>query len=123
MIKAWGCVFGALLALSAGAAAPTPRSAAATSKVTASTAAANSAAAATSAAQQADHDFLIARDAFKAGDAFKLDRLAPALDSHRLAPYVRYWQLKLRIDDADPDAVRRFLTENRDSLLAERLRN
>jgi soluble lytic murein transglycosylase len=74
-------------------------------------------------AAQADRDFLAARDAFRAGDAARLDRIAPLIDGHPLAPYARYWQLKVHIDDADPDAVRRFLAENRDSLLADRLRS
>ena len=73
-------------------------------------------------AAQADRDFLAARDAFRAGDAAKLDKLAALLDGHPLAPYARYWQLKVHIDDAD-DAVRRFLADNRDSLLADRLRS
>lgn len=72
---------------------------------------------------QADRDFMAARDAFRAGDTAKLDRLAPLLDGYPLGPYARYWQLKVRIDDADPEAVRRYLTDNRDSLLADRLRS
>lgn len=72
---------------------------------------------------QADRDFMAARDAFRAGDAARLDRLAPLLDGYPLGPYARYWQLKVRIDDVDPEAVRRYLTENRDTLLADRLRS
>ena len=72
---------------------------------------------------QADRDFLAARDAFRAGDAAKLDKLAVLLDGYPLAPYARYWQLKVHIDDVDPDAVHLFLSEYRDSLLADRLRN
>jgi len=118
MIKAWGCLFGALLALSAGARAPVPHLAAPVNKAGAAAASAN----AIAAAQQADRDFLAARDAFKAGDANKLDKLAAGLSTYPLAPYVRYWQLKLRLDDADPDTVRQFLADNRDSLLADRMR-
>ena len=71
----------------------------------------------------ADSTFLLARDAFRAGDAARLDKLAAQLEGHVLAPYARYWQLKARIDEADPDAVRRFLNDHRDSLLVERLRS
>ena len=74
-------------------------------------------------AAQSDSNFLMARDAYRAGDGAKLDKLAPQLEGHVLAPYVRYWQLKTRIDEVDPDAVRRFLNDNRDTLLAPRLRN
>src|SRR4051794_26037708 len=100
MIKAWGCLFGALFAFSAGARAPVPHHTAA--PVSKSGAASGAASQATQ-AQQADRDFLAARDAFKAGDAFKLERLATTLDAHVLAPYVRYWQVKLKLDDAGPD--------------------
>jgi peptidoglycan lytic transglycosylase len=71
---------------------------------------------------QSDADFLAAKDAFEQGDKAKLDALAPGLKGHILAPYVMYWQLKSRIDDADYDAVRGFLTEYASSPLAERLR-
>jgi soluble lytic murein transglycosylase len=71
---------------------------------------------------QSDADFLAAKDAFEHGDKAKLDALAPGMKGHILAPYVMYWQLKSRIDDADYDAVRGFLTEYASSPLAERLR-
>lgn len=79
-----------------------------------------------SAAAQADRDFMLARDAFRAGDAARLDRVAGAIDpNYPLAVYVRYWQLKQRLDDPllAAETVRRFLTEQKDSLLVPRLRN
>src|SRR5437870_3759914 len=138
MIKVWGCLFGALLALSAGtvsarspkavhssghhpAAVPSNNATPAAGGNSAAVGAGSSASASAVAAQ-ADRDFLLARDAFKAGDAVKLDRLAPSLDGHVLAPYVRYWQLKLRVDETDPVAIKSFLASDRDSLLADRLR-
>jgi soluble lytic murein transglycosylase len=134
MIKAWGCLFGAAFALSAMAGAPSPRTsvhrtakapAAGGSSAKKPTAGQDTIAAAAMAAATAqfDRDFLVARDLFRAGDAVKLDRLAPSLEAHVLAPYVRYWQLKLRLDEVDPVSVRSFLAVNRDSLLADRLRN
>ena len=103
--------------------APVPSAAAQAAAATA--AAVNAASAAERAVAQADRDFVAARDAFRAGDAAKLDRLAPLLESHPLGVYARYWQLKMRLDDPNlaPDSVRRFLTEQRDALLAPRLRN
>jgi soluble lytic murein transglycosylase len=71
---------------------------------------------------QSDADFLAAKESFGHGDKAKLDALAPGLKGHILAPYVMYWQLKSRIDDADYDAVRGFLTEYASTPLAERLR-
>jgi soluble lytic murein transglycosylase len=167
MIKAWGCLFGTVLALSASATLARPpkavhskavhakathskpghstkhrrglaRAAVVTAAVAPAIASATTASAAyppvpapaalpastlAPAAAQADRDFLIARDAFKAGDSIKLDRAAASLDGYVLAPYVRYWQLRLRIDEADPVAVRSFLAMHRDSLLADRMRN
>ncbi len=102
MNKAWGLVWGMLLAAGVAAGA---HGAASTQQA------------------QADANFLAARDAFRAGDAARLDKLAPTLAGHTLAPYARYWQLKLRLDEADPDTVRRFLADHRDSLLADRMRN
>ena len=131
MIKFWGCLFGALLVLSAGSsAARSPKAAHSAARAASTATAAAPAAAATTgattanaAAAQADRDYQLARDAFKAGDAVKLDRLAVTLEGHLLAPYVRYWQLKLRIDEADPVTVRSFLSLHKDSLLADRMRN
>ena len=71
---------------------------------------------------QSDADFLAAKVAYERGDKAKLDGLAPGLKGHILAPYVMYWQLKSRIDDADYDAVRSFLTDYASLPLAERLR-
>ena len=72
--------------------------------------------------QPTDTDFVAARDAFRAGDAARLERIAPRLKGYLLEPYVEYWRLKLRIDDADPAAVRAFLARNADLPLAEQLR-
>src|SRR5436309_12426358 len=72
---------------------------------------------------QSDRDFLAAREAQRVDDIQKLDRLAPLLDRHPLAPYARYWQLLPRLDDMDPDTVRRFLSTYADTPLAARMRN
>jgi len=71
---------------------------------------------------QSDADVRQARDAFERGDKRRLDALAPALQGHLLAPYVNAWQLRLRLDDADPAVVRAFLTANAGTPVAERLR-
>src|SRR5215469_7685128 len=72
--------------------------------------------------QPTDADFAAARDAYRAGDAARLDLLAPRLKGHLLEPYVAYWQLTLNLDQAEPAAVTAFLARNADSPLAERLR-
>jgi soluble lytic murein transglycosylase len=74
-------------------------------------------------AQPTDADFAAARDAYRAGDSARLERIAPRLKGHLLEPYVTYWQLKLKLDDADPAAVREFLVRNAELPLADRLRS
>ena len=73
-------------------------------------------------AQPTDADFAVARDAFHAGDAARLERIAPRLKGHLLESYVEYWQLRLKLDDADPDRVRSFLVHREGGPLADRLR-
>jgi soluble lytic murein transglycosylase len=74
------------------------------------------------AAAQSDTDLLRAKEAFDRGDRQRLDALAPALQGHPLATYVRFWQLKLGIDTANPEEVRAFLARQAGSPLADRLR-
>lgn len=69
-----------------------------------------------------DDDFMAMRDAFRANDTRKLDLYAPRLKGHLLEPYAAYWQLRSRLDDADPQSVRAFLAEYKDTFVAERMR-
>src|SRR5881409_1462589 len=71
-------------------------------------------------AQPTDADFAAARDAYRAGDSARLEQLAPRLKGHLLEPYVQYWRLRLKLDDADPAAVRAFLERYADMPLADR---
>lgn len=73
-------------------------------------------------AQPSDVDFLAARDAFRANDAIKLDRVVPRLKGHPLEQYANYWQIRLRLDDTDPERVRAFLARYAGTPLADRLR-
>lgn len=68
-----------------------------------------------------EEDFLAARDAFRVGDARKLDLLARRLKGYVLEPYVAYFQLRLRIDQASPEEIRRFAATYQDTPLAQRL--
>lgn len=69
-----------------------------------------------------DADFLAARDAFRAGDAVRLNALAKRLEGHVLSPYLAYYQLQMRLRDASEEEVRSFIASNADSLLSDRLR-
>jgi len=69
-----------------------------------------------------DDEFLAAREAFRTGNAARLDSLAARLKGHLLAPYVAYWRLSMRLESAGPDEVQAFLAAHRDSPLSNRLR-
>src|SRR5258705_1341962 len=69
----------------------------------------------------ADEALLKAYDAFKAGDAVKLQRFSSQLPGHVLAPYLEYWRLKLRLEDMPDADVRAFLEQQAGGYLADRL--
>lgn len=66
--------------------------------------------------------FLQARDAFRTGDAARLDRLAGQLKEHDLAAYVEYYQLRMRLAQDDVPALQAFLARQEGELVADRLR-
>jgi soluble lytic murein transglycosylase len=74
------------------------------------------------ASAQSDADFLAAKAAYERGDWRTLDSVAPATAGHPLERYVRYWQLKSRLDDTPNAAVEAFLARYPDGPLADRLR-
>ncbi len=69
-----------------------------------------------------DTDFLAARDAFRAGNAKKLDAFAVRLKKTPLEVYVSYYQLRLKLDTATPDTVKAFLARPEDTPLIDKLR-
>src|SRR5687767_8672371 len=69
----------------------------------------------------AENDFLAAREAFRAGDSRKLDTYARRLNNYILQPYVAYFQLRLRLDEAGAAEVRRFMANHADTPLAGRI--
>ena len=71
---------------------------------------------------QSDADFLAAKAAYDKADRVALDALAPRLAGHVLEPYVRYWQLRLRFDVTDAEALRAFLAREAGGPLADELR-
>jgi len=74
------------------------------------------------AALAGDAAFLLARDASRAGDGARLNRAAATIGNHVLAPYVEFWQLRLRLEDRPAEEVLRFLERHSGTLLAEYLR-
>jgi len=69
-----------------------------------------------------DKDFLATGEAFRTGNAVRLDAYAKRLRGHLLEPYVLYYQLRMRLEDASPEEVRAFAAAHHDSPLSEQLR-
>ena len=70
-----------------------------------------------------DEAMLKAFDAFRAGDAVKLQRFSGQVGSaHVLLPYLDYWRLKLRLEDTPDAELRSFLEHEPGTYLADRLR-
>jgi soluble lytic murein transglycosylase len=74
------------------------------------------------AANGEDEALLGVFDAYRAGDPIKLAKHARKLDGHLLTPWVDYWRLSLRLEDAPRAEVREFLSKYADAYVAERLR-
>lgn len=70
----------------------------------------------------ADEQFLAARDAFRAGDRARLERLASTPPGYELEAYVDYWRLLLDLKDTDATTVAAFLARHENSYVGERLR-
>src|SRR5689334_2077022 len=73
-------------------------------------------------AMDQDAAFMAAREAFQKGNIERLSRIAPDLQGHPLSSYVTYWQLRSRLNESSSPVVEAFMSDNRESLLNERLR-
>jgi len=69
-----------------------------------------------------DEAVLGAYDAYRAGDALKLERYAKKLEGHPLDPWIDYWSLGMRLEDAPTAEVQAFLKDHADTYVAELLR-
>jgi soluble lytic murein transglycosylase len=65
---------------------------------------------------------LAAYDAYRAGDPIKLAKLAKRLEGHVLEPWLDYWRLSMRLEDAPQKDVREFLATHANLYVNERLR-
>ncbi len=70
-----------------------------------------------------DREFLSAQRAFRAGDVRRVGAQRAKLENYVLAPYVDYWNLKLRIDSVPESRLRDFLAANAGGYPAELLRS
>lgn len=75
-------------------------------------------------ADTAQESLLAARDAYKARDEESLARHADRLqaENYPLAPYVEYWRMLLRLEQADAAEVRGFLERYAELPFSERVR-
>jgi soluble lytic murein transglycosylase len=69
-----------------------------------------------------DADFLAARDAFRTGDAARLDRIAARLKNSPLEPYVSYYQSRMRLETADAATIQAFLARTDETPMIDRMR-
>ena len=76
----------------------------------------------TSATAGTDDAVLGAYDAYRAGDALRFARHATDLEQHLLAPWLEYWRLAMRLEDASTPDVRAFFAAHRGTYVAELLR-
>lgn len=67
-------------------------------------------------------DFLAARDAFRAGDAAKLDTLAQRLKHSPLEVYIAYYQLRMALATSDASVIRAYLARSEDTPLVDKMR-
>ncbi|MDX9707813.1 MAG: lytic transglycosylase, partial [Azospira sp.] len=74
-------------------------------------------------ALHADPRVLTAREALRAGDHARFDRLAGELRDHELVPWLDYWRLTAGLPDRfDETAAGAFLARHEHSYVAEKLR-
>jgi soluble lytic murein transglycosylase len=78
--------------------------------------------AAVAAPAQPDQALIGAYDAYRAGNAMRLERYAKDLDGHVLKPWVDYWRIALRLEDRSTEDVQAFLKQYRSAYVGEMLR-
>lgn len=70
-----------------------------------------------------DDDFLAAREAYRAGDAARLEQIAGGMKNTPLEPYLTYYQLQLRLPTRNQEVVREFLARPDDTPVIDQLRS
>jgi soluble lytic murein transglycosylase len=70
-----------------------------------------------------DDAVIDAYQAFKQGNRAKLAQLLPQVQGHPLEAWVAYWELRTRLDTAQPQEVQDFFTKYAGSYQEDRLRN
>lgn len=69
-----------------------------------------------------DADFLAARDAFRTGNAARLEQIAARFKQSPLEPYLAYYQLRMRLESADIASIQAFLARSDETPVIDNLR-
>jgi len=69
-----------------------------------------------------DEDFLAARDAFRTGNAARLEHIAARFKQSPLEPYLAYYQLRMRLETADTATIQAFLARPDDTPVIDSMR-
>ena len=69
----------------------------------------------------ADEALLGAYDAYRAGEPMKFARHAAKIEGHLLEPWLDYWRLSMRLEDANNREVREFFAKHPNAYVAETL--
>ena len=69
-----------------------------------------------------DADYLAAREAYRVGNAAKLDQISARLKDSPLEPYLAYYQLRMRLETADDSTVLAYLDRTDGTPLIDRMR-
>ena len=85
--------------------------------------AAQAAGASTGTKSAADDALLGAYDAYRAGDPIKFAKHAARIEGHVLEPWLDYWRLSMRLEDAANREVREFFAKHPNDYVSERLRS
>ena len=70
-----------------------------------------------------DDDFLAAREAYRADDGVRLEKIAERFNNTPLEPYLTYYQLRLRLYTRNPEGVKEFLARPDDTPVIDQLRS
>lgn len=70
-----------------------------------------------------EEDFQAAREAYRAGDAARLDKLAENLKNTVLEPYVTAYQLRLRLYSRNPAGIKEFIARPDTTPVIDQLRS
>src|SRR5438045_5875342 len=70
-----------------------------------------------------DDQVIDAYQAWRQGNRAKLAQLLPLVRGHALEPWVAYWELRSRLDTAQPPEMQHFFTRYAGTYQEDRMRN